>query len=111
MIFAGMALLATQYKWAERRLAAVRKAALRGAADSVKTWPRIVTSVIFSGLIIGTGIVWGLRPDAPYWWPFAKKWWLIGGWGTGITLIFSGLTALAMIIYSFSMFRNGDNKH
>ena len=36
-LFAGVALLATQYEWAERRLEPVKKAALRGAADSVKT--------------------------------------------------------------------------
>ena len=43
-LFAGVALLATQYEWAERRVEPVKKAALRGAADSVKTWPRILVS-------------------------------------------------------------------
>ena len=36
-LFGGMASLATQYGWADRRLEPVRKAALRGAADSVKS--------------------------------------------------------------------------
>ena len=61
-LFAGMAMLATQYEWADRRLAPVKKAAMRGAADSVKTWLRILLSVIGVCLLIGLGIYWG-RPQ------------------------------------------------
>lgn len=106
MLFAGMALLATQYEWAEKRLAPIRRAALKGAADSVKTWPRIVVSALFSLVLIGGGITWGLQPAVPGWWPLASKWWLAGGWGTGGTLIGSGIIALAMIIYSYRTFRS-----
>jgi hypothetical protein len=111
MLFAGMALLATQYEWAERRLEPVRRAALRTAADSVKTWPRIVLSTLFALAIIAVGIGWGIHPSTPGWWPIADKWWLAGGWGTGATLIFSGLIALAMIVYSFIKFRPPQPKH
>lgn len=104
-LFAGMALLATQYEWAERRLEPVRKAALRAAADGVKTWPRIIFSTCFALAIIVVGIVWGIHPAEPSWWPIADKWWLVGGWGTGGTMIGSGIIALAMIIYSFFSFR------
>jgi uncharacterized protein (TIGR02611 family) len=104
-IFAGMALLSTQYEWAERRLDPVRKAALKTAADSVRTWPRIIMSTLFACAIIGVGITWGLSPAVPSWWPIADKWWLIGGWGTGATMIGSGIIALAMIIYSYVAFR------
>jgi hypothetical protein len=104
-IFAGMALLATQYEWAERRLEPVRKAALNTAADSVKTWPRIVFSALVGLVIVAVGVVWGLHPAAPSWWPLADKWWLVGGWGTGGTLVASGLIALAMIVYSYISFR------
>jgi hypothetical protein len=106
MLFAGMALLATQYEWAERRLEPIREAAFKTAADGVKTWPRIIFSVLLALGIIAAGIVWGIHPTVPSWWPLADKWWLIGGWGTGGTLIASGLIALAMIGYSFRKFRN-----
>ena len=108
-IFAGMALLATQYEWAEKRLEPIKKAALKGAADSVKTWPRIVMSSLFSFGIIAVGIVWGLHPSTPSWWPIADKWWLVGGWSTGAALILSGCIALSMIIYSYFNFRDTPN--
>ncbi len=104
-LFAGMALLSTQYEWAERRLDPLQKAAIKTATDSVKTWPRIIMSVFFSLAIIAIGIAWGLHPDTPSWWPVAEKWWLIGGWGTGGSLIGSGIIALGMIIYSFRTYR------
>jgi uncharacterized protein (TIGR02611 family) len=107
-LFAGLALLSTQYEWAERRLQPVRKAAFKTAADSVKTWPRIVLSVCLALLLVLAGIVWGLRPAAPTWWPLANKLWLIGGWGTGGTLIASGILAIGMIIYSFFHFRESN---
>ncbi len=105
MLFAGMALLATQYEWAERRLEPIRRAALRTAADGVKTWPRIIMSVLFSLGLVALGVFWGVGPNAPSWWPLSEKLWLFGGWGTGGTLIASGLIALGMIIYSYLNFR------
>jgi len=105
MIFAGMALLATQYEWAERRLEPIRKAALKTASDSVKSWPRILLSVVFSLGLIALGVTWGVHPGEPSWWPFVDNWWLLGGWGTGGTLIASGLIALGVIVYSFFAYR------
>jgi hypothetical protein len=104
-IFAGLALLSTQYEWAERRLEPVKQAALRAAADGVKTWPRILLSVFFSLCIIAAGLGWGFRPAVPDWWPLADRFWLIGGWGAGGTLIASGLLALGMIVFSYFKFR------
>ncbi len=111
-LFAGVALLATQYEWAERRLDPVKKAALRTAADSVKTWPRILMS--FAGVLwlVALGIYWGYSPASPAWWPIADKWWLAGGWGTGATLIGSGILAGAMVVYSYLNFRGiKDEQH
>ena len=105
-LFAGVALLATQYEWAERRLEPVKTAALRTAADSVKTWPRILMSVLGVCWLVALGIYWGIGPDAPSWWPIADKWWLVGGWGTGATLIGSGILAGAMVVYSYLNFRD-----
>jgi hypothetical protein len=84
----------------------VKKAALRGAADSVKTWPRILMSVAGVLCLIVLGIYWGIRPPAPSWWPLDDKWWLVGGWGTGATLIGSGIIAGVMVVYSYIHFRD-----
>lgn len=73
-------MLATQYEWADRRPAPVRNAALDGEADSVKSWLRILLSLL------------GVCLD---------KWWLMGGWGTGATLMGSGVIAFAMLLYSY----------
>ena len=106
LLFAGLAILSQQYAWAARRVEPVQRKALQTAADSVQSWPRIVLTGLFSLGLIGVGVVWGLRPPAPDWWPLADKWWLLGGWGTGGTLIFSGLVALGMLAYSFVKFRH-----
>jgi uncharacterized protein (TIGR02611 family) len=105
IFFCGMALLATQYEWAERRLEPVRRAAFKGARQSVETRTNIVVTIIFALVLVALGIVWGLHPSAPSLWPLADKWWLIGGWGTGATLIFSGCIMLGILIYSYSTFR------
>lgn len=105
-LFAGMALLATQYSWAERRLEPIKKAALRTAADSVATYPRVVMSALGVVGLIAVGVVWGLRPDAPAWWPLGDRWWLPGGWGTGVSLIVSGVIAGATVVYSYLNFRD-----
>jgi uncharacterized protein (TIGR02611 family) len=105
-LFAGMALLATQYDWAERRLEPVKKAALRTAAESVQSAPRILLSVVLAVALLTTGVVWGLRPEAPGWWPLADRWWLPGGWATGGTLIASAVAAGAMLVYSWLNYRD-----
>lgn len=106
-IFAGMAVLATQYEWAERHIVRVEKAAVRGAEGSVKTVPRIVLSASGAFWLVGLGIYWGLGPAAPSWWPVAEKWWLAGGWGTGASLIASGVIALGLLAYSYLRFGAG----
>ena len=57
--------------------------------------------------LIAVGVIWGIRPAAPGWWPLAEKWWLFGGWGTGVFLIFSGLLALGLLGWSMKNFRYG----
>jgi hypothetical protein len=104
-IVAGLALLSQQYEWAERRLEPVKKRALEAAADGVETVPRIVLSGLGVAVLIALGVVWGVQPAAPGWWPLDEKWWLPGGWGTGVSLIISGVLALALIVYSIKNFR------
>lgn len=104
MIFGGIALLAPHYDWAERRLEPIRLRALRGAAEGVETWPRIVLSLLAALWVIGLGVVWMLQPAAPGWWPVAERWWLFGGAWTGLTLVLSGILALVLIGYSYRRF-------
>jgi hypothetical protein len=105
IVLLGVLILATQFEWAERRVEQVRGAALRGATDSVKSWPRILLSVLGVAWLIGFGVLWGVHPPAPSWWPIDEKWWLYGGWGPGATLIFSGTAAAVVLVYSYLNFR------
>ncbi|PWN03255.1 hypothetical protein DJ010_09060 [Nocardioides silvaticus] len=104
LMFAGLAVLSQQYEWAERWVEPVRLRALRGAAESVETWPRIVLSTVFSLGLIGCGVLWIIKPDVPSWWPLSDGWWLPGGVWTGVTQIVSGLLALVLIVYSYRRF-------
>lgn len=105
IVLVGVLILATQFEWAERRVEQVKEAALRGAADSVKSWPRIVLSVFGVAWLLGFGVLWLIHPDAPSWWPVSETWWLFGGPATGATLIFSGLVAGGVLVYSYLHFR------
>jgi uncharacterized protein (TIGR02611 family) len=105
LLVAGLAVLSEQYEWAERRLEPVKVMAYKAAADGVQTWPRIIMSCSGAIALAAIGVYWGIRPDAPGWWPIGDKWWLVGGWGTGATLILSALIALGFIVYSFRTFR------
>ncbi|WP_457205929.1 PGPGW domain-containing protein [Nocardioides sp. P5_C9_2] len=103
-IFAGLALLSQQYEWAERRVEPVRVRALRGAAEGVETWPRIVVSVLGALVLAGFGVLWISYPPAPEWWPLAESWWLPGGLWTGVTQVASAGIAVGLIIYSYRRF-------
>jgi len=105
IILVGVLILATQFEWAERRVDQVKRAALRGAADSVKTWPRIFGSLLGVVVVTGFGVLWCLHPPAPSWWPLDDELWLYGGWGPGSTLIFSGVVAAGVLVYSYLNFR------
>ena len=103
MIAAGLTILSQQYLWARRRLAPVRARAVKAAAASVRSWPAVTISVL-----LALGVIWGLQPDPPAWWPLAERWWLPGGWGPGSTMIFSGCLALGLIAVSYWHFRVRD---
>lgn len=105
-IFAGLALLSQQYDWADKRVEPVRVAAMRGAAESVETWPRIVASLVGIGVLMGCGALWIYHPPSPDWWPLAERWWLPGDLWTGITQIASGFIAIGLIVYSYRRFHN-----
>ncbi|MCY7396818.1 MAG: PGPGW domain-containing protein [Nocardioides sp.] len=105
-IFAGLVLLSQQYEWADRRVEPVRLRAMRGAADSVETWPRIVGSCLAALVLMGFGVLWIMDPPAPGWWSLRESWWLPGGIWTGVTQVASGLFAIGLIIYSYRRFHH-----
>ncbi len=105
LIVAGLALLSTQYRWANRLLHPAKARAYRLAAKGVQSWPRIAFSIFFGLSLVAIGILWGIDFPPPEWWPISPRWWLFGGWGTGVTVISSGGFVLALIVYSFVRFR------
>jgi uncharacterized protein (TIGR02611 family) len=105
MLFGGLAILSQQYEWAERRVRPVERRAKKAAAESVQTWPRIIASTCGALVLDCLGALWVVHPPAPGWWPIQDDWWLLGGWPTGVTLIASGLMALALIVHSFRTYR------
>lgn len=111
MLFAGTVVLSRQYDWFDRRLLSIKRVAMEGASRGVQTWPRIAGSLLGVVWLVGLGIFWGVGTAVPSWWPLAADWWLIGGWGTGGTLIFSGLVALALLVYAFRRFRGTPYDH
>jgi putative transmembrane protein PGPGW len=100
----GLILLSQQYEWAERRVEPIKREALKGAANSVETWPRIVASSIFIGLIAGAGVLWFVSPPAPGWWPVAERWWLYGGKATSISQFVSAALAAGLLVWSYRKF-------
>ena len=104
MIFAALAVLSQQYEWADRRLAPIKYRALKGAAESVENVPRIIVSLVGVAGLFGAGVLWLMGPEMPDWWPLPEWLWLAGGPATGVTLIASGLIALALLIYSYRRF-------
>lgn len=105
LLAAGLWVHSHNYEWADNLLDPVKRAAYRTAAESVQSWWRILGSSLGALCLIAIGVVWGLHPGSPSWWPIDDKWWLLGGWGTGLVLIASGIVALGLIVWSYRRFR------
>lgn len=105
LLAAGLTVLSQQYEWAERRLAPVKDKAFQVAEASVGSWGSVTISAVSAAAVVAIGVVWGLRPAPPSFWPLAERWWLPGGWGTGSSLIGSGLIAVGLLAYSYRRFR------
>ncbi|HEX5090221.1 MAG TPA: PGPGW domain-containing protein [Nocardioides sp.] len=101
MIAGGLIILSQQYEWAERRVEPIKREALKGAAKSVETWPRIVATSTMIALIAAAGVLWFMGPDTPGWWPLSDSLWLPGGKATGISQFLSALIALVLLVWSF----------
>jgi hypothetical protein len=101
MIAGGLVILSQQYEWAERRLEPVKREALKGAAKSVETWPRIMMTATMILLIAAAGVLWFVDPDPPGWWPLSEGLWLPGGKATSISQFLSALIALVLLVWSY----------
>jgi hypothetical protein len=103
-LVAGLAILSQEYEWAERRLHPVKEKAFEAAAAGVATWPRIMMSTVGALGLIAIGIVWWVAPEIPEWWIVGPEL-PFGGWGSGISIVLSGLVALGLLLYSIRRFR------
>ena len=104
MMAGGIVLLSQQYEWAERRVEPIKREAMRGAANSVETWPRIILSSTVIALIAAAGVLWFVGPDVPEWWPVADRWWLPGGKATSISQFGSAALAVGLLVWSYRRF-------
>jgi hypothetical protein len=104
MMAGGIVLLSQQYEWAERRVEPIKREALKGAANSVETWPRIIMSSTVIVLIAAAGVLWFVGPDVPEWWPVAERWWLPGGKATSISQFGSAALAVGLLVWSYRKF-------
>jgi len=104
-LVAGLAVLAQQYEWARRWLQPVKRKAFAAAAKGVETTRNIVLSFTGALALIVLGVLWGLQPPVPGWWPVSDAWWIPGGWSVGSGLVVSGVLAAVFIVYSIRRFR------
>lgn len=104
-LFAGVAVLSTRYRWAQRRLAPLRDAAMHTAAESVATSWRTAMSVLGATSLLVAGAGWTLQPSTPGWWSLDPEWWLPGGLAVGLSLIASGLIAAATTAFAHRAIR------
>jgi hypothetical protein len=104
-LFAGLAILSQHYEWARRRVAPIKLAAFRTAAEGVRDGWRMALSGLGIAALLAAGALWLWQPEVPSWWSLGEFWWLPGGWGTGFALVVSGIAALALLVYSFRRFR------
>lgn len=103
IMFAGVAVLAVEFEWAERRVDYARDKAMEAAEYGVATWPRIIASGIGAAWVTGIGVVWIVNPTIPEIWIFGPKL-PFPGLGTGLGLIASGLVAFFLLGYSYRKF-------
>lgn len=89
LVVAGLMALSAAFPRLERRLAPVRRQAMRAAGGSVSSPLRVAGSALTGAVLVGAGVVWGRMPELPF-----------GGWATGSALISSGTVLLALLVYS-----------
>jgi uncharacterized protein (TIGR02611 family) len=104
MLLAGLVILSQEYDWAERRVEPIKVKAFEVAAAGVRTWPRILASILCALVVVAVGVFWSLDPEIPEFWIFGPRL-PVGGAATGLSIVLSGLIALGLIAYSVRRFR------
>ena len=105
LLFAGLAVLSTEYPWARKRVDPVKERAITAAREGVQTRTRIAASFLSAVSVVGAGVLWGLNPAiVPEIGPFGPRL-PAGGWAAGVTLIVSGLVAVGLVAESVRRFR------
>lgn len=95
LVFAGMVLLARAVPALHRHVEPVRRRAMQAAEDSVSSRWRIAGSTVVGLGLIGGGVGLVLLP----WLPFS-------GWGTGCSLIVSGIVLFVLLYWSHRRLRS-----
>jgi hypothetical protein len=90
VVLAGLLLLASEFPKAERYVDPVRRRAMEAAEVSVSSPLRITGSILGGLAMIGAGVAWGVVDSLPF-----------SGWGTGSSLILSGVVILVLIGWSY----------
>ena len=102
-MFAGVALLARHYTWAQAVLVPLEKRAIEAAEYSVATIPRILVTVMGIIAVATVGVIWFIGPTIPV---FTILGVTFGpelpaaGWVGAVGLWFSDLIAVVILIYS-----------
>ena len=110
LVAAGLSVLSQQYDWARRRVDPIKDKAFDLARTSVRSSATIALTLLLALGAAAVGVVWGLRPPAPRWWPLSDGWWLPGGWGIGSSLIGSAVIGVGLLAYSYHRFRPGQER-
>lgn len=105
LMFVGIALLATEFEWADRRVDYIRDKAFEAAEYGVRTWPRIVASTLGGLSLLVIGVIWIIGPEIPEIWIFGPEL-PFQGVLVGLTLILSSFIALGLMVYSYRKFRS-----
>lgn len=107
LLLSGLVLLSREHAWAARLVEPVRQRAYRVAKQGAATLPRILLSLLTALALGAVGLVWFVNPKIPTLGPFGPRL-PAGGWGTGVTIMFSAVIALATIVYSIAKFHGAD---